>query len=604
MSEATDSTFQQKLQALQQKYLQRLSERIAEIEETWRAFLCEGESYETFRTFHRLVHGVAGASATHGIFVVSEVARRLEVFVQELLESNTPCTIEHRLHISALLYELHAVVAGNTVSNTPSLSGSAELSATAPDLRGPDLRTHQPAAPQPATAPPQDGREYTAPTIVTPHETQRWSVASHMVLSGTENRLIFLVEDDEELAQDIALQISHFGYTVYIFERPEDLKREIERYEPAAILMDVVFPAGNLAGVETVQEINACYGNSIPVVFMSARDDVTARLQVVRAGGKAYFVKPVNIPALVDRLDELTTHNQPEPYRILIIDDDPSVADFYRLVLEQHDMIVTVVNNPLDIMYPLLDFRPDLILMDMYMPQCTGRELASVIRQQETYVGIPIVFLSTETDIEKQLTAMHEGRGDDFLTKSIQPTHLISVVKNRAHRSRVLRDSMVRDSLTGLFNHTTTKQYLQREVLFARRRQTAMSFAMIDLDHFKNINDTYGHPTGDRVLKSLARVLQQRLRRTDIIGRYGGEEFAVMLPDTDGSKAAGVLDEIRQDFSQVRQRSEQDEFHVTFSCGIADFPRYQDAAIINKIADEALYHAKHQGRNRVVLAAG
>jgi diguanylate cyclase (GGDEF)-like protein len=131
-----------------------------------------------------------------------------------------------------------------------------------------------------------------------------------------------------------------------------------------------------------------------------------------------------------------------------------------------------------------------------------------------------------------------------------------------------------------------------------------MSFAMIDLDHFKNINDTYGHPTGDRVLKSLARVLQQRLRRTDIIGRYGGEEFAVMLPDTDGSKAAGVLDEIRQDFSQVRQRSEQDEFHVTFSCGIADFPRYQDAAIINKVADEALYHAKHQGRNRVVLAAG
>ena len=554
------------------------------------------------------MHGVAGASATHGMFEVSEVARRLEVFVQELLESNTPCTVEHRLHISALLYELHAVVASNTVNNTQSLSGSAELPAAAADLRradhSPQPHTPQPAAPQPATPPAQDdGKGYTAPTIVTPHETQRWSVASHTVLSGKENRLIFLVEDDEELAQDIALQISHFGYTVYIFAGLEELKREIERYQPAAILMDVVFPEGNLAGVEMVQQINERYGYRIPVVFMSARDDVTARLQVVRAGGKAYFVKPVNIPALIDRLDELTTRNQPEPYRILIIDDDPSVADFYRLVLEQHGMIVAVVNNPLDIMYPLLDFRPDLILMDMYMPQCTGRELASVIRQQETYVGIPIVFLSTETDIEKQLTAMHEGRGDDFLTKSIQPTHLISVVKNRAHRSRVLRDSMVRDSLTGLFNHTTTKQYLQREVLFARRRKTALSFAMIDLDHFKKINDTYGHPTGDRVLKSLARVLQQRLRRTDIIGRYGGEEFAVMLPDTDGSKAAGVLDEIRQDFSQVRQRSEQDEFHVTFSCGIAGFPRYQDAAIINKIADEALYQAKHQGRNRVVLAA-
>jgi diguanylate cyclase (GGDEF)-like protein len=237
----------------------------------------------------------------------------------------------------------------------------------------------------------------------------------------------------------------------------------------------------------------------------------------------------------------------------------------------------------------------------MYMPRCDGMTLAAVIRQREDYVGIPIVYLSAETNRDMQLAAMQLG-ADDFMAKPILPDHLISAVTNRAERSRILRSLMVRDSLTGLYNHTTTKERLEVEIIRAQRDKRPLALALLDLDHFKQVNDTYGHPTGDWVLKSLARLLQQRLRRNDIIGRYGGEEFAVVLPDTDGRAAVKVLDEIRAGLSQIRQRSGEHEFTVTFSGGVASFPHYPEAIQLTNAADQALYAAKHAGRNRVVLA--
>lgn len=579
-------SFEERLKALQAKYLQKLPDKIAEIETTW-GELHHHQDADTWRTLHRLVHSITGTSATHGYHEVSTIARGIELLIQHIIEQESPLTPKKSTEIALLIEQLKAATENqdsiddreavhtsfqqsyDTWSNTDETEESTDWFPSEEDSLSEDRR--------------------------------RWLFESRKIQIESNHNAIFLVEDDKELAEDLAFQLGHFGYTIRMFDHPASLKQAMHSEVPAAIIMDVVFPEGGMAGIETIQDVQKFARNRIPVMFMSARDDISARLQAVRAGGQAYFIKPINVPALIDKLDELTTDKEPEPYRVLIIDDDPSIADVHQLVLEQDGMLVRSVNNPLDILHPLMDFRPDLILMDMYMPLCTGTELAAVIRQQETFVGIPIVFLSTETNLEKQLRAMHHG-GDDFLTKPIEPSHLISIVKSRSERSRILRDTMIRDSLTGLFNHTTTKEYLHREVLVARRRNTNLSFAMIDLDKFKSVNDTYGHPTGDRVLKSLSRVLQQRLRRTDIIGRYGGEEFAIILPDTTSDKAVRVLDKIRDDFSQVRHRSDTVEFQVTFSCGVTSFPSYRDPSIISKVADEALYKAKRNGRNRVVLA--
>src|SRR5439155_1576195 len=133
----------------------------------------------------------------------------------------------------------------------------------------------------------------------------------------------------------------------------------------------------------------------------------------------------------------------PEPYRILIVDDQPELAEYHSAILRNAGMSVHIVTDPLQIMTPLLELKPDLLLMDMYMPGCTGLELAAVIRQQEALVSMPIVFLSSESDVNRQMAAMARG-GDDFLTKPIQPDHLVSAVSSRVERLRVLRSLMVR----------------------------------------------------------------------------------------------------------------------------------------------------------------
>jgi diguanylate cyclase (GGDEF)-like protein len=161
---------------------------------------------------------------------------------------------------------------------------------------------------------------------------------------------------------------------------------------------------------------------------------------------------------------------------------------------------------------------------------------------------------------------------------------------------------MMRDSLTGLLNHTSTRERLGVEAARAQREGLSLSFAMIDIDHFKSVNDTYGHPAGDRVIKSLARLLQQRLRKMDVIGRYGGEEFAIVLQNIDVHSGQRLLDEIRDRFAHIRHAIGNKEVYVTFSCGLASFPTYEDATMLTQAADQALYQAKRGGRNQVRVA--
>ncbi|RJQ77878.1 MAG: diguanylate cyclase [Desulfobacteraceae bacterium] len=424
---------------------------------------------------------------------------------------------------------------------------------------------------------------------------------SEIVSPKDERKMVFVADDDAILVQGLALQLEHFGYHVTTFPTIAALTEGLKATVPSVILMDIVFPESDTAGINAATQIRSASGQSIPIVFMSCREDFDARLRAARAGGDAYFTKPVPLVSLIDKLDILTTKVVVDPYRILIVDDDADLARYYSLILEHEGMVAEVVSEPSRVMSHLSRFSPDLILMDMYMPDCNGFELSKVIRQMDTYVSLPIVFLSVETNIEKQFSAMRTG-GDDFLTKPIQPEHLIASIGIRAARMRSIRSFMDRDSLTGLLNHTKTKTQLDIAVDKAVRQSGKLAFAMIDIDRFKSVNDTYGHPAGDGVIVKLAKLLQQRLRKVDVIGRYGGEEFAVILDGTDAMSAAKVLNEIRTSFSAVKHQSGGREFFVTFSCGVAAYPQYRDAKTICAMADKALYQAKTGGRNQVVVS--
>ena len=413
-------------------------------------------------------------------------------------------------------------------------------------------------------------------------------------------RLIYLVEDDPTQAQEIARQIGYFGYTVKVFNHLSEVEEAALREQPAVILMDVIFPEGDSAGAEVISALQKKLPPETQVIFLSVRDDFQIRLKAARAGGKAYFCKPVNIGALIEVLDRLLSAEEKPPYRILIVDDDHVQATVNSLHLKRAGMEITTLTDPMNILQVLHEFNPDLILLDMYMPECSGMELAVIIRQIESFVSIPIVYLSAETDRSKQLEAVGLG-GDDFLTKPIKPEHLISAVTSRVDRYRQLRYLMMRDSLTGLLNHTTLKERYAQEINRAIRHNTPLAYAMLDLDSFKNVNDTYGHSAGDRVIKSLSSMLRKRLRNSDIIGRYGGEEFAIVLPNTNSEEAAHILDELRESFAHIPHRAAGSDFTVTFSCGVASFPQRSTPLELAEAADKALYAAKKQGRNRVVI---
>jgi len=223
------------------------------------------------------------------------------------------------------------------------------------------------------------------------------------------------------------------------------------------------------------------------------------------------------------------------------------------------------------------------------------------MRQTSAYSSLPIVYLSGESDVALQVEALRLG-GDQFLMKPFNPVLLAAVVKTRIERFRENRRSSRLDGLTGLLNHTTAKSRLKTMVADAAAGRR-LTVAMIDIDHFKSINDTYGHPVGDQVIRGLAWLLKGRLRSLDMIGRYGGEEFLLALPGVSAAQARSVIDRIRADFSALPHAHPDGVLYATFSAGIASYPLAESAAGLTEAADGALLEAKRLGRNRVGEAA-
>ncbi len=409
---------------------------------------------------------------------------------------------------------------------------------------------------------------------------------------------IYVMLQDHERGERLAKQLEFFGLSAQSLDSIQAFHATLAERLPAAVVMDVDF-GGAGEGLKLATRMQEGLEQKLPLLFFSHQEtDTPTRLAAVRAGGEEFLTGTLEASSLLEKIEILTHVAQYEPYKVLIIDDSRAQATHTERLLNGAGIVTRTLFDPIKTMSELAEFQPDLIILDMYMPGCTGTELAKVIRHNDRYVSVPIIYLSAEDDLDKQLDAMSEG-GDDFLTKPIKPRHLITTVRNRAARARNLKARMVRDSLTGLYNHTHILQLLEDCSFRARRENKPLSFAMLDIDHFKRVNDGHGHPMGDRVIKSLALFLKQRLRKTDYIGRYGGEEFAVVMPDTDIHAAYGVLDEIRRRFAEIHYPAQPSDLFCTFSAGVVELGDEDDALMMASLADDALYRAKKAGRNQV-----
>lgn len=546
-----------KIAALRQRFLEQLPERLEQIQALSHQLDMAAPDAALLRELHRLVHNIKGTGRSFGFSALGDLAGEFEDLLTTVLDPDTnppppdwPVLLER--FVQSLVLSISKLC-------TPTLDSIV------PRPQIPEL--------------------YQSP---------------QMFSAEKETCLVYLCEDDALLLQQLSAQLACFGYQIQTFLSTEALRQAVRERWPDVVLMDIEFPESRCAGTETLQAIRQETGKTPPAVFMSSHDDIQSRLNAVLAGGEAYFHKPVNVMDLVRVMDELSNRSQPEPYRVLIIDDEPDVATYHAILLQEAGMLTAQLSNPAKLRYMLEAFRPDIVLMDIYMPGCNGRDLAKLIRQLPDYVGLPIVYLSSETDRKKLFSAMQVGV-EGFLCKPVVPEELIAAVSIRADRMRILRSRMVRDSLTGLLNHTAITQFLENVLANAERQHTELCFVMIDIDHFKQVNDTYGHPMGDQVLLALSRLMQQRLRGSDIVGRYGGEEFAVILSGVSMVEAWKVVDELRRNFGLFKFKTPQGTFSSTFSAGIASCTRHATLTDLREAADRVLYRAKRNGRNQVLV---
>ncbi len=419
-----------------------------------------------------------------------------------------------------------------------------------------------------------------------------------------EHVCILLIENEQCIADELSKGLSQFGYELFHYRDFAAAEAAIRASSPDVLVVDVLL-SGHIPAdsTEALPLLFERLGYRLPTVFLTECMDFSTRLAAAQAGGGAFLVKSVDISILAGRIEMLLREREHAPYRVLIVDDDEILAEHYRLTLEAAGMLAEKVCHPQETLAAMQDLHPDLLIIDLYMPDCKGSDLALAIRYEDAWLSLPIIYLSAEDDLDEQMKALSNG-GDDFLTKPISDTRLIATVEARAARARKVSELMSQDSLTGLLKHSNIKDRLTQEVEHTRRQGTVMAMAMVDLDHFKSVNDTWGHPMGDQVIKTLAHLLRQRLRRQDSIGRYGGEEFAIVLPDCTAEDAVHLLDDIRQRFGEIRFSHEGQSFTVTLSAGIATSDQCTDAQSLLAAADAALYEAKDEGRNQVRRFSG
>lgn len=299
-----------------------------------------------------------------------------------------------------------------------------------------------------------------------------------------------------------------------------------------------------------------------------------------------------------DMRGSTTVHSQNE---ILLIDDDVELVAYLKESLEKQSYYVSIAlsaERGLKIFY---ESKPDLILLDILLPDKSGIEVLNQIVGKAKKERIPIIIISGEYSKETQIQAYSLGVMD-FLPKPVDIDLFLVLIKNRFQLKREWQDSIIVDELTGAFNRKHFNQTMKQLISDFKRTTRVFSLALIDLDHFKKVNDTYGHLVGDEVLQIFSQLVQNSLRLEDTFCRYGGEEFAVFLPNTKAEAALLVIQRIQERFSATEFFGKNEAFHVTISGGIAEVTDAENIADkLVEEADQALYASKHAGRNQTTL---
>ena len=451
---------------------------------------------------------------------------------------------------------------------------------------------------------------------------------------------VLIVDDIPTNVKLLEAQLSAEYFDVVTASNGAQALEICRRAECDIVLLDVMMP--DMDGFEVCRRIKSNPNTHfIPVVLVTALDQPSDRLRGLEAGADDFLTKPVSDVVLIARVRSLTRLKMmtdelrmravtsrdiglggPErdavadtgkSGRVLIIDDRASSQErLAHILCAEHE--VDVEPNPADALFTAAEGNYDLLIVSLGLQGHDGLRLCSQARSLERTRNIPILALIEADDRKRLLRGLEIGI-NDYLMRPVDSNELLARARTQVRRRRYtehLRDNVqvsiemaITDALTGLHNRRYLESHLETLTQQAHLRGKPLTLMMLDNDFFKSINDSYGHESGDDVLREFATRVRKSIRGIDLACRYGGEEFVVVMPEADPGVATMVGERLRRAVAcepfTVDRGGKRVE--VTISVGVATLECGESVADLLKRSDQALYRAKRDGRNRVVLAA-
>jgi diguanylate cyclase (GGDEF)-like protein len=319
-------------------------------------------------------------------------------------------------------------------------------------------------------------------------------------------------------------------------------------------------------------------------------------------GGRAFLQKTLSPAQVLKAVSEVLQQVDSTQARVMVVDDDPQILATLQRLLEPWGIKVTTLDEPQQFWETLEATQPDLLILDIKMPQVSGVELCQVVRNDSRWGGLPILVLTAYTDADTVNQVFSVG-ADDFVSKPIVGPELVTRIINRLERIKLVRSLAETDPLTRVSNRHKSTEDLDKFLSKAQHHGQPLCLAILDLDCFKQINDRYGHATGDAVLRRVGELMKRALRGEDVVSRWGGDEFVIgmygMTKREGQQRLMEVLDTLRlEEFTAP----DHTKFRVTFSTGVAQYPEDgTDLQSLYRSADAALDKAKKVGCEQVLL---
>ncbi|MBW4672162.1 MAG: response regulator [Cyanomargarita calcarea GSE-NOS-MK-12-04C] len=416
----------------------------------------------------------------------------------------------------------------------------------------------------------------------------------------TQTRLL-IVDEDREFIDRLVVKATSGGMQTAIASNPKLALEAINRVRPDIVLLDMSHPDRREDGLMLLDELSK-HTPPIPVLVFTSYNQATDRVAVARRKVRGFLEKPIVPSQVLEVITQILKPSRTTEARVLVVDDDRMTLRFVQTLLEPWGLQVTTLSNPLEFWDELEAVTPDLVVLDIQMPDIDGIELCQMLRNDSRWAWLPIVFLTGQRDAETIQKVFAAG-ADDYVSKPIVAPELITRIFNRLERTRLLREYAEIEPLTGLPNRHRSSEDLSKFLQIAKQYQQPFCLAVITLDNLTQINRKFGHQLGDQMLRRLAHLLRQELRNEDIVARWDGAEFIVGMYGMNRSDGVEWLAEVLELLRQIKLESDAQLIQMSFSSGVTQYPLDgSDIQTLYQVAGEVLEKARKFGSDRILPA--